>query len=485
MPHITRLLNDSFNSGVFPADFKSTIIRPILKKRNLDSECLNNYRPISHLSLFSKAFDKIALSQLLLHLESNKLLNTFQSGYKANHSTETALLRVTEDLLTCFDENEVVISAFLDLSSAFDTVDIPILLSRLQHSFGLSQSALSWFQSYLNDRQQRVLINGTLSQPRQLKYGVPQGSVLGPILFTLYISPISKIIQAHGLSHHCYSDDTQVYGISTTSNIDDLSLQIELCISDLTDCLTCNKLHINTRKTELMLFRHKKFRNHSSLPQSITINDSSVSFSSSVRSLGVIFDEHLTFDKHVSYVCKLAYYELRKLSAIRHLLSTDAAKTLACAFILPRLDYCNSLFASLPKYLIYKLQKVQNHAARLILKVPKRQSASPLLTNLHWLPVRNRIIYKVCSISYAILNNQAPSYLTSTLPAYVPSRDLRSSSQCRILPPKFRMKSGGERSFSHRAANLWNSLPLSLKNSSSHTCFKSHLKTHLFRQSDN
>ena len=136
----------TFNSGVFPAAFKSTIIRPILKKRNLDSECLNNYRPISHLSLFSKAFEKIALSQLLLHLESNKLLNTFQSGYKANHSTETALLRVTEDLLTCFDENEVVISAFLDLSSAFDTVDIPIIvisLTTLLWPFSISSFMVS------------------------------------------------------------------------------------------------------------------------------------------------------------------------------------------------------------------------------------------------------------------------------------------------------------------------------------------------------
>ena len=191
----------------------------------------------------------------------------------------------------------------------------------------------------------------------------------------------------------------------------------------------------------------------------------------------------LDFRKHISNVCKLCYYDLHRISAIRHFLTTNATTVLTCAFVLSRLDYCNSLLATIPQYLVHKLQRVQNHAARLVLQVSKRRSVSPLLQTLHWLPITKRIDHKVSSLCYASLNDLAPKYLTDVVENYIPNRVLRSSSQRKILPPKFKLKTGGERSFSFQGAKTWNSLPLTITTCSSLPSFKSNLKTHYFKQS--
>ena len=165
LPHITHVMNTSLSSGHFPPIFKSAIVRPLLKKPSLDQNCLKNYRPVSNLSFLSKVLEKIVLSQLLDHLTHNHLLNPHQSAYRQSHSTETALLRIVNDILLGLDNDKVAILALLDLSAAFDTIDHSILLSRLQTSFGVSGTVLSWFQSYLLDRSQTVCMKGASSKP--------------------------------------------------------------------------------------------------------------------------------------------------------------------------------------------------------------------------------------------------------------------------------------------------------------------------------
>ena len=180
-------------------------------------------------------------------------------------------------------------------------------------------------------------------------------------------------------------------------------------------------------------------------------------------------------------VCRAAYLELRRINSIRNLLSVDVVKTLVCSLVLSRLDYCNSLLVGLPQYLIKRLQEVQNAAARSILKTPRSEHISPLLLNLHWLPVNRRILHKVAALCHTSLSGSGPQYLSDFTHVYTPARSLRSSSDTRILStPNVKLKSYGKRSFAYHGPSKWNSLPLTLRYQQESDFFKQAMKTHLF-----
>ena len=210
LPVITRIINSSLESSVFPRDWKEALVRPLLKKDNLDP-ILGNYRPISNLQFISKLTERAVCNQLHSHMSRHSLFPDFQSSYRKHHSTETALLKVKNDLLLKMNSQHVILLVLLDLSAAFDTVNHTILLQRLESKVGVSGKALAWFSSYLSGRSQRVSIQGTLSEKFDLNCGVPQGSCLGPLLFTLYASRLFDIIEDHLPNVHCYADDTQLY----------------------------------------------------------------------------------------------------------------------------------------------------------------------------------------------------------------------------------------------------------------------------------
>jgi len=192
LPAVTAVINQSLHTGVYPSVFKEAIIKPLLKKPSLDPNSLKNYRPISSLYflLLSKVTEKIVLSQLSAYLYANNLFPTSQSAYRPGHSTKTALLNMMNDILHALDNGDVTVVTLLDLSAAFDAIDHNILCQRLEHLYGISDTPLNWFRSYLSNRTQTVTINNKLSQPTLLKFGVPQGSILGPILFILYTKPL-------------------------------------------------------------------------------------------------------------------------------------------------------------------------------------------------------------------------------------------------------------------------------------------------------
>ena len=210
LPVITKIVNMSLDS-VFPLSLENSIVTPLLKKPSLDPELLKNYRPVSNLTFISKTIERAVANQLNGHLLTNSLHEAHQSAYKRFHSTETALLKVHNDILVALDERQPVFLLLLDLSAAFDTVNHYTLLSRLQLRYGITGQALFWLKLYLCNRTQTVSINNLLSSSRTLDFGVPQGSVLGPILFSLYTAPITDIICSHGLNYHLYADDTQLY----------------------------------------------------------------------------------------------------------------------------------------------------------------------------------------------------------------------------------------------------------------------------------
>ena len=187
--------------GVFPSNLKHANITPLLKKKNLDKEILKNYRPVSNLPFLSKVIEKIVAAHLRTHLEVNKLWCKMQSAYRPFHSTKSALRCVQNDILSSLNNKKMVTLVLLDLSAAFDTIDHEKLLHRLETRFGINGTTLDWFRSYLSNRSQAVRINNSSSEKMYLNFGVPQGSVLGPILFTLYVAPVADIANKHGVSH--------------------------------------------------------------------------------------------------------------------------------------------------------------------------------------------------------------------------------------------------------------------------------------------
>ena len=242
-----------------PVQLKEAMIRPKLKKESLDREVYSNFRPISNLKFISKMIEKPISYQLTNYLRDNDLEESLQSAYKTFHSTETALVKVHNDIVSATDNPPYIILLLLDLPAAFDTVDHKILLQRLSCRFGINGKALRWLKSYLENREQVINVKGATSCRRDLQCGVPQGSMLGPILFVLYTSPLGDIVRSHGLSCHFYADDTQIY-CSFKFHDQAASVQaIESCLNDIDAWMLANMLKLNRDKTELLVIgpKHK------------------------------------------------------------------------------------------------------------------------------------------------------------------------------------------------------------------------------------
>ena len=272
----------------------------------------NSFQIFSNLTLVSKIIEKAVAEQLTDHVKTFHLDEMYQSAFKVLNSTETALLiKVQNDILRTVDDNKSVILLLLDLYPAFDTVDHLILLSRLSHRFGIRGNALAWFDSYLKSRKQFVQIEDCYSSQRCLAHGVPQGSVLGPLLYLLYTSPIADIINLHSLQYHLYPDDSQLYISFKTDCFADLAQaksSVELCVKDIDWWMTNNMLKLNQEKTELIVIS-SKFRPRPGIPY-VSVGDEQILPKSSARNLGLTFDEYCNMVEHVKKICKTSYYQL-------------------------------------------------------------------------------------------------------------------------------------------------------------------------------
>ena len=476
-PHLVSIINCSLSSGSVPNTFKVACIHPLLKKPGLDPSSCSNYRPISKLPFISKILEKYVSKQLIAALTNNQIFEQFQSGFRKHHSTETALLKVTNDLLMSADVGDVSVLVLLDLTAAFDTVDHSILVNRLQRWCGVSGTALQWFSSYLSNRFCYVSIGEHSSPPSPLNCGVPQGSVLGPILFSIYMLPLGNIIRKHGISFHCYADDTQLYLPVKPNNLTELS-RLSDCLTDIKSWMSTNFLQLNSNKTEILIIGPEHL--HSQVASCLGPLSDKVKPVS--RNLGVVFDSNLTLENHVSGLTRTCFYHLRNISRIRSMLSFKDCEIIVHAFISSRLDYCNSVLTCLSQKSLHRLQLVQNAAARLLTGSRKREHITPILASLHWLPVSHRIDFKILLITYKAFHGLAPSYIQELLTPYTPIRNLRSSSGNLLAVPKSRLKSRGDAAFAVRAPRLWNDLPEELRLANSLSSFKSMLKTHLYRK---
>ena len=403
IPCITRIVNLSLSTATMPTTLKEALVKPSLKKQNLSTEDFSSFRPISNLTFLSKVIERVVANQLENHLVKNDFHEVYQSAYKKFHSVETALLKVQNDILLAIDKQSAVILVLLDLSAAFDTVDHAILLERLSSRYAINGMALQWFQSYLSNRYFRVKVQGHTSLRHPLQCGVPQGSILGPILFLLYTSPLGDIVRKYNINFHLYADDTQLYLTFSPSCPNDLYFvkqQIESCVLEINNWMTYNKLKLNNDKTEILILSNA----HRPRPpvDSLNFEGYSIAAKSSARNIGVLFDEALSLDQHIQSVCKSCFLHIHQLWKIRRYLSHNACVTLVHAFISSKLDFCNSLLYGLPKGSLKKLQHVQNAAARLVTFSRNQEHITPILYNLHWLPVEQRIIFKILLLTFKI-----------------------------------------------------------------------------------
>ena len=230
---------------------------PLQKKPSLDRNILKNYRPVSNLSFISKLIEKVVAKQLNKFISHEGLLNVNQSAYKSSHSTETALLEIQNDIILSVDSGKAVALTLLDLSVAFDTIDHSLLYDCLHDWFGLDGTVLSWIKSYLSNRKQKIKIGDSFSEAVILPFGVPQGSVLGPLLFTLYTSPLSQVISKFNVTHHLYADDTQIYLAVDSRNFDSSMEELTECLKSVQEWMDGVKLKLNPEKNRIYHYRSK------------------------------------------------------------------------------------------------------------------------------------------------------------------------------------------------------------------------------------
>ena len=445
---------------------------------------MNKYRPVSNSYFIAKILEKLVLSQVSSYLNSHNLYNACQSAHLPGHSTETALLNVVHDLFFSRSKGNISVLALLDFSSAFDTIGYNILVHRLHTDIGFTDTVPQWFSSYLTDRTHYVSLINHCCDFAPVHSVVPQGSVHGPILFTMYIKPLSAIIDSHSIIHHSFADDLQLQMSAPPDRISELLQSMQSCICDVKAGATANMQKLNDRKTELMLVTSKRYTHHHNLPTFITIGNTQIPFKESVKNCGFALDCHLSMNAHVSNIALTCYFELCLLASIRRFLTCTATTTLVSAFVLSRIDYCISLLLGSTHDVTSHLQRIQNYAARVILRLPMSSSIPIHLKSLHWLPVKVRSTYKIACLCCHCHSSTAPSYVTDMLhikPLH--TRNTRSSSYTMPLlnRPAHSKATLCDRSFSFASSSVWNSIPNDVMCDPSLSSFKYRLKTYLFR----
>ena len=388
-PSLAHLANLSFAASVFSSSFKLGHVVPLLKKPGSDEHDPSNYRPIMNLVKISKILERLVLARLQPHIHSSRNFSPFQSAYRRSYSTETALLMVVN---VSMEARSCSVLISLDISAAFDTIHIDLLLQRLVSDFGIVGTASTWLRSYLIGRACYVAIGDCKSDVWTCDSGVPQGSVLWPLLFSAYVSPLSRILDQFEIKLHQYADDTQLY--TKVQSTDPSQLQsLSDCVGALTYWFLSNGPQLNSGKSEAMIFGTRPGLEKLDRPQSFFIGGDSIAVKDKLKILGFHLDPLLSMDDHVKRTVRACNYHIRALRHVRKSLTLEVTRTIVHCLVTACLDYCNALLLGTTKSNIAKLQQVQCDLAQVVLQAPWRTSSKPFLEQLHWLPIQERVIF--------------------------------------------------------------------------------------------
>lgn len=467
--YITCIFNTSIVTGKFPTSWKHAIVVPIHKGG--DSNINSNYRPISLLPVISKVLEKIVARQLSDHLEGNALLSNTQHGFRPKLSTETALSVISNNVYNNLDNKKVTMITLCDLSKAFDSVDHDILLQRCVKL----RIDPFWIQDYLSNRTQSVRLNDHISPKSFITHGVPQGSILGPILFTIFVNNISDHISDCILVQ--YADDTQFIHSDNINNIDRLITRAKATLSNAKSYFLKSGLLLNSSKTQFIFIGTRQLLSH--IPDDMTINfdGSNINVSKNVKILGVNFDRHMTFNTHIHQLNKKVIGVLMFINRIKDIFDKDTRVIVIQTLVLSLINYGLKIWGNTSDTLMQRVQRLQNFAAKVAAGGYKRRDrATPVLRELQWLKMKDKVQFNQCVMVYKVIHKYYPEWLLN-FPYVTRTNELVTRQNQDLFIPRVRTDNGA-RAPSVSGPRAWNKLPLEIKELPSLTSFKRALNIH-------
>ena len=465
---LTHIINSCIEKRVFPDAWKTARVHPIPKVDTPLSP--SDYRPISILPTLSKIYKRIILTQLSEFIESKSIYAQTQSGFRKGHSCSSLLVKLKNDITKAMNRGEITIAIAADYSKAFDTVHYTKLLQLLK-SLGLSNDFLKIIHSYLTNRNQYVQVDDTKSSTKSIYFGVPQGSILGPVLFNLYVSDLSSILENHSLQ---YADDTTFYAHGKVKDINLITESLDADIERMQQWSSDKNLALNSKKTYSILFGTPQMIAKHKLQEpntfEIKCNGKTLLRKETIKLLGIHFNESLTWSIHVGELVTSGFSTLAILRKLKRFAPFHVRKSLAECMILSKIDYGSVVFCNLPQYLFIRLQKLQNAAASF---VTGRYCRTQDVVKLNWLPVHERIEFAVVKLVHRVLNDEnSPNYLHLT--KFKPVRTTRASLRSNydlVIPIDKNI-------FENIAAKSFNSLTIELKRTEDYTKFCKLAKQH-------
>lgn len=468
---ITHIFNYSLFTSTFPKIWKQALVRPIPKSRQVIS--FADLRPINILPAISKAFEKIACTQITNYLIDNALLDPYQSGFKQYHSTTTALLHITDEISTAQDNGCLSLLVLLDFSKAFDSLNHQVFLSILK-SLRFSNESIQWFRAYFQERRQRICMDGTLSEYHPTDTGVMQGTVCGPIFFSIYTRHLKSCLKF--CKYHVYADDIQIYIDFKAADIEGVIENVNSDLQRIVQWAERMFLKINPIKTKSIILGSQMAvaKVINTVKNKITVGGVAIPFQqNAVNNLGILIDSNLEWSSYVSNITKKVHRSLHMLNRCRKFLPIKIKKQLVTSLIMPYFDYGDTIYNSCNIGSSGRLHKVMNEAVRFIYNSPKRNHITPLYRALNWLNLEQRRNYHLMIVVHKILYGWAPNYLKNKV-----SR-LSSTRNGTILEIPAHNTATFGNTFRVRAAKNWNTLPQRIRNECNLKSFQKQLKEFL------